>query len=358
MKISDFLNKDNNNLDLVRILLACLVIIGHANVLNGASDYWIDPVQHFLKFTYSGALAVKLFFFISGLVITNSYLTKNSAPYFIISRFFRLIPALFLVLVITVFVFGPILTNLKTEVYFSSLNYFDYIWHNIIFHTNYLLPGIFSKNVYPNVVNGSLWSLKFEVGCYLVLLILFLILGKKNKGYLNVPILIIVIYALLPSRFVFNFLGDSTEQNLLPLSFAYGAFFAINSNRVKINIIVVLLSFLMFYIFKDTNYAEIILILSLCNAIVYLSSIKYTLRLKPRYDISYGIYLWGFLIQQTIFHFFGQIYVGFHCLIALIFSFLLALITYVFVEKPFIRMGKLFYKFYTKNIYVVLQDKY
>lgn len=149
MKISDFLDKDNNNLDLVRILLACLVIIGHANVLNGPSDYWIDPIEHFFKFTYSGALAVKLFFFISGLVVTNSYLAKNSAPYFIISRFFRLIPALFFLLMVTVFIFGPILTNLKTEEYFSNLNYFGYIWHNIIFYTDYLLPGIFNKMCTP-----------------------------------------------------------------------------------------------------------------------------------------------------------------------------------------------------------------
>lgn len=353
MKISDFLDKDNNNLDLVRILLACLVIIGHANVLNGPSDYWIDPIEHFFKFTYSGALAVKLFFFISGLVVTNSYLAKNSAPYFIISRFFRLIPALFFLLMVTVFIFGPILTNLKTEEYFSNLNYFGYIWHNIIFYTDYLLPGIFNNNVYPNVVNGSLWSLRFEVGCYLMLLILFLILGKNKKDYLNILILIVMIDTLLPSRFILNFLGDNSEKYLLPLSFAYGAFFAINSHRVKINFNVVFLSFLMFYIFKDTNFAEIIFILSFCNAIVYLSSIKYMLKLKPRYDISYGIYLWGFLIQQVIFHFFGQIYVGFHCLIALVFSFLLALITYIYIEKPFIRLGKVFYKFYIENIHML-----
>ena len=192
MKISEFLNKENNNLDLARILLACLVIIGHSKVLNGTGGYWIDPIEHFFGFTYSGAFAVKLFLFISGLVVANSYFNKRSPVYFIVSRIFRILPALLFVLLVTVFIFGPLLTKYTASDYFSQLNNFAYIWHNIVFYSDYYLPGVFTDNLYPDIVNGSLWSLRYEVGCYAVLLLLLLILGNRNKKYFIIPILLII----------------------------------------------------------------------------------------------------------------------------------------------------------------------
>lgn len=340
MKISGFLNKDNNNLDLIRIVLACLVIVGHSSVLNGSANYSIDPIEYFSGFTYSGAFAVKLFFFISGLVVTNSYLHKQNATYFIISRFFRIMPALLFVLLITVFVFGLLVTKLNAYDYFSQLNYFAYLRHNVVFYSDYLLPGVFDDNFYPNIVNGSLWSLRYEVGCYFVLLVAFLLLGNRNKYYFIIPILLIFLNTLIPSRFLLGFLDYNSEKFLLPMSFAYGVLLAIISDKISINIYVIILSILSFLFFKETEYKEIVFLLSSCNIIIYLSSLKFILRFKPKYDISYGIYLWGFLIQQMVFHYFGVLNILLHCLIAIILSSILGLITFLYVEKPFIKIGK------------------
>ena len=64
MTITSFLNKENNNLDLIRIILASTVILGHTIAINGDTNYWLDPIGYFFPITYSGALAVKLFFFL------------------------------------------------------------------------------------------------------------------------------------------------------------------------------------------------------------------------------------------------------------------------------------------------------
>lgn len=340
MKISQFLDKENNNLDLARIILACLVIVGHSEAINGLGDYWIDPIRHYLGFTYSGAFAVKLFFFISGLVVTNSYLSKKDAIYFIISRVFRIIPALLFVLLLTVFVFGVFVTRNSMYDYFTNMNSFSYIIKNILFYTDYILPGVFNENLYPNIVNGSLWSLRYEVGCYIVLFFLFVFLGNKNKNYLIFPILLILLNSFFPTRLILGFIDNNPEKYLLPLSFAYGAFLAIFSKKIDVNIYSALTGIFIFLIFKNTNFAEIGLVFASCNVLLYLSSIKFVLKLKPKYDISYGIYLWGFLIQQTIFHYFGHIFIGYHCIIAIVISGLLALITFVYIEKPFIKIGK------------------
>lgn len=340
MELSHFLKKENNNLDLIRIILACFVIIGHAPILNGGSPTWLDPIAAFFPFTYSGALAVKLFFFISGLVVSNSLLNNKSVIYFIISRFFRLIPALLFVLLCSVFVVGLFVTNEPLHDYFSHLNHFQYIRDNISFYPNYILPGVFTGNIYGNVVNGSLWSLRYEVGCYIAMLGFFLLLANKNKYYLNIPIALIILDSFLPSSILFTWLGNNPEINLLPVSFAYGAFFAVNVEKLTIDFKIVLGSFLIYYIFNNVHFTQVIFILTSCNTLLYLASTKFVLKLKPRLDISYGIYLWGFLVQQIIYHILGHLYVGMHCIIALFFSIVLAIITHIIIEKPFIKIGR------------------
>ncbi len=344
MKISELLFKQNNNFDLIRIILACLVIIGHSPVLNGLSGHWADPIGYFFPFTYSGSLSVKAFFFISGLVVTNSYLSKQNGVYFVISRIFRIIPALLFLLLITVFIFGPSLTTLSTIDYFSGLNSFSYIYNNLIFNTEYYLPGLFASNPYPHAVNGSLWSLKYEMGCYIFLLATFLLLGRFNKYYLNIPIAFVIGDALLETPILFAFLGINPDISLLPMSFAFGCLLAVNADKLVINLYVLLIAGIFLFLCKGGPYAQIVLMITFCLVITYISSRKSVVKLRPRYDISYGIYLWGFLIQQTIVHYTGTIYVGLHCLIALLISTALALVTNIFIEKPFIALGKKIFK--------------
>ncbi len=75
MTLSQCLTRRNNNFDLLRLIAACAVIVGHAHALvpNDASP---DAVLSLLGFDYSGSLAVKFFFFLSGLVVTNSLIEK------------------------------------------------------------------------------------------------------------------------------------------------------------------------------------------------------------------------------------------------------------------------------------------
>ncbi|EBO0298771.1 acyltransferase, partial [Salmonella enterica] len=77
MLLSSYLKRDNNNLDLVRIIAACMVIYGHAYAISPqvGKD---DIIHQLIGFDYSGSLAVKIFFFVSGLVVTNSFFSKRN----------------------------------------------------------------------------------------------------------------------------------------------------------------------------------------------------------------------------------------------------------------------------------------
>ena len=348
MKISELLIKENNNLDLIRIFLSCAVILGHSHTLNGSSGYWIDPIRHYFEFTNSGPLAVKTFLFISGLVVTNSLLQKKSAIYFLISRFFRIIPALFFVLLITASIIGPLVTN--DQNYWSSFGAFKYLSRNLVFYTYHSLPGVFSENLYPNVVNGSLWSLRYEVGAYFFLFLSYLFLGIKNKYLLLFPIFLIVIDSFLPQRIVLSFIENNSDKYLLPLFFSYGVILALLSDKIQVDFYFILITLLSYIFFFQSSFKEIFFALLVCNIFLYLSKVKWFLSLKPSYDISYGIYLWGFIVQQAVYHYLGHLNIGVHFLISISFSIFLALITYKFIERPFMLVGKKVFNFLNKLI--------
>jgi len=343
MKLSLILNRENNNLDIIRVVLACLVILGHAPVLNGATG-WVDPFTYLFKFTDSGSMAVKLFFFISGLVVTNSLIHKKSAVHFVVSRVFRLMPALFFVLIITVFVFGPLLTSMPSGDYFSSLDHLKYIFNNLIFKTEYPLPGMFITNVYPLIVNGSLWSLAYEVGCYITLLAVFLVLQGQHRKYWKYIFLLILADTLLTKPVVVAWLGTFPDLDLLLVMFSFGTFCAVYADKIIIDIKLLAGMCLVYFLFRNSTYAQLSFMLAACIGILYISSNHYVMRFKPRYDISYGIYLWGFLIQQSLFQYFGHMAMVVHCLLAIIISTGLALITHIFIEKPFMDIGRQVYK--------------
>lgn len=342
MKITSFLEKNNNNLDLIRAILAGLVIFGHTPILNGSSFLWVDPIEKLFSYTYSGALAVKMFFFISGMVVTNSLLKNRSIIKFFVSRFFRIIPGLLFLLLLTSFVVGPLVTRKSLSSYFYDVETYRYVWQNLLFHTNYSLPGVFKANIYPEAVNGSLWSLYYEIGCYLFLISVVMITAG-HKGLLNTVIALIVVDTIFPEKIFLHWLGDNPDIVLLPFCFSFGAFIAVNADKLEINHHTELGFFLLLFVFRNTPVEHLILIIASGILILLISSNEQFKKLKPKYDISYGIYLWGFLVQQLTYNYLGHIYAGFHFFISLIVSIILGYVSFCFIELPFMKIGASFY---------------
>jgi len=90
-------------------------------------------------------------------------------------------------------------------------------------------------------------------------------------------------------------------------------------------------------------YIRLVFIIMSCIIALYISVLPSVNKFKPKYDISYGVYLWGFLVQQTLYHYTGHIYVGFHCLFSIAITIPLALFTHFLIEKDSIQLGKEIY---------------
>lgn len=338
--VSDLLKRENNNLDLFRIMAALLVIVGHSYVLFPSVGE-IDQIRNFTGFTYSGALAVKIFFFISGLVVTNSILSSQSIVHFTVSRIFRIFPALIFLCLITVFAVGPWLTNISASEYFHSDMTFNYLKNNVFLKTQYDLPGMFATNTYPGAVNGSLWTLPEEVGCYLFLLAVFSLGVFKNKWAASIVFGLLIIDMILPQRILTNWKSDNSEISLLPASFAAGALLAIHKEKLSVGFLQTIGLATLSYVLWNTKFAELAFCLTVFSLIINLSATDLVKRIKIKHDISYGIYLWGFLVQQVVQHFIVDQTVYLKMFISGVVAVGLAFISWFVIEKRFINYGKI-----------------
>lgn len=153
-----------NNFDALRLLAAFAVVAGHAAVLRGAPEH--APAVFGI---HVHVLGVAVFFAISGWLITGSWERSRSVPQFVVSRALRILPLLWVVVGLSVAVLGPLLTDLPAGEYLRSGQTWAYL-RNLVLLPADGLPGVFADVPYPGVVNGSVWTLRAEVVCYAVVL--------------------------------------------------------------------------------------------------------------------------------------------------------------------------------------------
>ena len=284
-----------NNFDSLRILAALGVLVSHAFPLSGAGDR--EPIlQISLRQTTAGTLAVSVFFVISGYLITKSYDRSHSARAFVIGRVLRLVPALAVVELLLSFCAGLLLTHLSTADYLSQMS----LYTNILVNLSCLgfrdgLPGVFLHNPFPHAVDGSLWTLEYEVACYGMVLVV---------GYLG-----------LLNRYV---MGAGYMTALIALRYWVGGYY--------VSFGTYFLAGATIYLWRPTLRGDVA---ALCGCLWTISLLWAGIRLTmatagaygiiylaegpevrfPRLarfgDVSYGIYIWAFPVQQWIAHILG-----------------------------------------------------
>lgn len=354
MYIKDITNPQNNNFTLIRIILSILVIYGHSFPLtnkNVNSDifikfFHISPSVH----------AVALFFFISGLLISKSFITKNQPISFILARFFRIIPALFISALFLAFIAGPLLTTLPLSDYFTNKDIYRFIYKNLLMQTQFTLPGVFENLPYPSAITGSWWTIRYEVICYLFLLFIGMIGGFKNKHIATLICSTIIILILTNSTFIQNNLSPLKEIYYLPFYFCTGCLFYIWSDKIQINFPVLIGLIGITILCRNTTIYTILFFLSTSVFILILAISETIKKIKIKHDISYGIYIYGFFVQQVLIFQFPNMNNYWNTVFSIIICVLLALISAKYIEEPAITLGKKLSKNYYKKITYELKN--
>lgn len=339
MLLAQVLKRDSNNLDLVRLIAACLVIYGHSNAFMPAERGGGDWVAGLLKFDYSGSLAVKVFFFLSGLVVTNSLLEKRSLLHFTIARVLRIWPALIAVLVGCALVIGPMVTTMSLHEYLQDHQTFKYVLGGLIMQVSFNLPGVFDGHT-TSAVNGSLWSIPHEVNAYWGLAGVFA-LGLHRFRWLAVAVAVfIIIDPLLPQRLLFSWRTPGVEIDALVPCFAAGALMALFKDHIRIGPNVVFGCLVLFFIFQEAPYAHYLFYATLFFGLLYVFSRPVLVAWRPTADVSYGVYLWGWPIQQLLVHAFPDMGVQWHRLLAIVLACGMGWASWHLIEKHFVLLGR------------------
>lgn len=296
MLLANAMRRGNNNFDLLRLIAAIMVIVGHSFALVPIEGEF-DPLQRWVGITYSGALAVKFFFFLSGLLVTNSLMQKSDIVDFVVMRTFRIIPAIAVCSATLALLIGPFFT-INTN-YFANSEVYKFIIGNTLINIHYNLPGVFT-NLPFNSVNGSLWTIPFEVCAYIAVTGLFLIGALKNKHVAAGICVFFITDSLLPQGGFFLYFFNNPEIRYLPFSFALGALCAIYKDKISLSYELSLGLMLLSYVFWDTIGQHAFFYAAVFFTALFVSTWHPVVKLTPRWDISYGIYLYGWPAQQII----------------------------------------------------------
>lgn len=173
----------DNNFNLIRILAALAVLVSHSFAVSLGFDE-AEPGRVSLQLT-PGDVAVDVFFVISGFLVTGSLLARASVREFVWARVLRIYPALLTMVVVVVFVLGPLMSTISAGSYFASpLTWIFLVKNSTAFISiGKFLPGVFEDLPYPSEVNASLWTLFYEVSMYEWLLAFWLVGGGLARRF-------------------------------------------------------------------------------------------------------------------------------------------------------------------------------
>lgn len=305
-----------NSLGIIRLVLASLVIVDHAFPLGGFGE---DPFWRYTNGQTSlGGIAVGGFFVISGYLIVKSGASSDLMQ-FLWRRVIRIFPAFWGVLLFTAFVVGPIAWLVRGEplsTYFTlgPGGPFSYITSNwTLTIGSYGIKDIFIGTPYGqltggSVFNGSLWTLAYEWGCYMLVAVLA-VFGVLARARIIVPFL--TGFMLLASAL--TSLSSAEVGRVVPLladpqviflgsTFLVGATIGVYSNKIPYDDRLGVLSGLVFLISMFYGGFAIFGVVAGGYFVMYLAARlpKSFQWIGAKNDYSYGVYVYGFLVQQCL----------------------------------------------------------
>lgn len=288
----------DNHFNLIRMIAATGVLVSHAFPISLGPDAW-QPFRQTLQGAAMGAVSVYVFFAISGYFIAQSFVRSDDSRRFVMARVLRLFPALAVVLLLTIVVSGVWLTTVDPAGFWSAApSYF--IRNMTLFFLKPDLPGVFVDNPFGPAINGSLWTLNYEVLCYLGVFTA----GVAGLLRSRLAITVILVAAMvaqvaIPYVAIHLRLAQLVE---LGLPFVIGTWLFVWRDRIVLDGRIVAALTLASVAAWWTPLFHIVFVSALSYAVFWLGCAP-----SPRIarynrlgDYSYGMYIYAFPIQQLI----------------------------------------------------------
>lgn len=336
----------SNGIGFLRLFFAAIVLWSHAYGIGGFG--W-DPIGRVDGGLIAGMLAVGGFFVLSGFLITRSYETLGSLLRFIWHRALRIFPAFWVCLVVTAFCVAPLAYVHERGAlagYFAAPESpLTYVTRNILLliaQPN--IRGILANVPAPFVLNGSLWTLAYEFGCYLIIGAIGVAGIVRRTPMLVAAAALLLFCAYLGLTWRFAVRGDTVGLDVFSLFvyFGFGSAAYLLRDRIPMTRS---LAILCAAVLAGTLFTKSFLFVVIpCVAYLTLfAAIRLPIRsFDRRMDLSYGLYIYAFPIQQLLVVYHVNA-LGFapYCLCALAIALLLASGSWFAIERPSLSMKRL-----------------
>jgi peptidoglycan/LPS O-acetylase OafA/YrhL len=338
------LDQRDNNFDALRLFAAGLVLWSHCYPLAGQPEPLAD-----ITGTTGGEIGVIMFFAMSGFLIARSWSEDPSPGRYALKRALRLLPALAVAVAFTTFVVGPLFTTLPLDDYLTDPEtWFYFVRASLLVTISGHLPGVFADNVYPNAVNGSLWTLPVEACCYVMVAVLGL-LGIVRRSGLLLAGAMLCLLAVTPLSPLTSAIGDTAAGGNVPIvfelvgTFLLGSLFYALRARLRLSWLVLAALALLWVLTWDSGWIELttVLLFSYGTLVLAFRAPAGLRRVAAPGDVSYGVYVYAFPVQQSLWALWGSgLRPGVMFVIAAPVTYLLALLSWRLIEHPALRLKR------------------
>ncbi len=298
----------DNNFNLIRFILASIVIVSHGYDLTTGSvmrDACFNLTGH--SFAW---YAVNGFFTVSGYLVSVSLFRRNNVTDFLRARILRIFPGLILMVLSVTIIMGLFFSTLPMTQFLTHHQTLHFVMGNSsLLNIQFPLPGVFLHNASPNSVNGSLWTLPYEAMMYILLAGLAVIGAVQSRrillGCLTLACCVYIAIFLLPDhiRHLSYFVRVANFQRL-GFCFLLGIVYMLVRHRLPSRFYIVaawvMVSALCLHYFPK-GY-ETVVSIALGYGLFWFAYVQnHSLKAFNKIpDFSYGIYIYAYPVQQSL----------------------------------------------------------
>ena len=334
--LSDYTAGRDNNYNLLRALAATIIAFYHSFYMALGPLMTDDTYPALYQLSQ---IVLNFFFVASGFLIAQSFERRRDLVSYIIARCLRLLPGVFVLSVLVCFVVGPLVTDVPLADYFGALQTWVYVPLTTALQPDALLPGVFASNTNPDEIVTAMWTLRYEVVCYVGLAFVGVFLGLQRSLKFSILMgLFACCYGVISYLTDLREIAGVNHLMHFGLSFFIGMVFFVYRSTIVLHWGIALgaslLAFFAYQVFGKA--AEPVVIGAMAYVVFWLAYVPGGLlrTYNQLGDYSYGIYIYHYPVQQILMHWIG----GFSAvgLFALSFPLVvcLAILSWVLVERP------------------------
>jgi peptidoglycan/LPS O-acetylase OafA/YrhL len=343
--------------DYLRIILAVSIICLHS-VFSSYGVASSDAV-----FASAGRplfrFLMPAFFALSGFLVAGSLERSRTLVTFLGLRMLRIYPALIVESLLSAFILGPLVTTQPLLTYFTAPEFFRYML-NILGDVHFSLPGVFVHNPLPNVVNFQLWTIPFELYSY-VTLALVTIIGLRRWRILSWAVMVAITLTYLCVTLLRHHgqlipVVGALNGALLVATFHAGVGLYLYRDKIPFTpslavASAVITALLIGWIPGGDFFAP----LPVAYLTIWIGLQNPSKKYLVGSDYSYGIYLYGFAVQQAFVALVPSLRIWWvNFFITIIITMAIAALSWSLIEQPALRLRRYlprlenFYLFHTR----------